>query len=282
MPARRIVPVVYAVVIVMALAVPASAQLLLNEILLPPRSLAMGSASTAMRNELEVSLGNPAGLSQMARAGLAAAGAVAGDINFLGAGVFGINTERDRRYAFTLLEMDDDQLNFENTIVAGTICLAMDARLSVGVNVKWVFNNPAGADSDDQFTADVGLQYRVSPESERSAVVGAVLSNIFDQVSAGVDQGTQFALGAQGELASNITVVADVADLFNAGPGGAVFRAGVEAGVGENILLRAGVNEGDSSLGAALRAGKVRIDVGWRNDTEVREDIVTVGVSSSF
>jgi hypothetical protein len=279
---RHVVAVMCAVVIAMAVAVPAGAQLLLNEILLPPRSLAMGSASTAMRNELEVSLGNPAGLSQMVRSGLAGAGAIVGDINFFGAGVFGVNTERDRRYAFTVLELDDDQLNFESTAVAGAICFDTGSKLSVGMNVKWLFNDPAGQDSDDQFTADIGLQYRVSPESERSAVVGAVMSNIFDQVSAGVDQGTQFALGAQAELSGNILLVADVADMFNAGPEGALFRAGMEAEVGENILVRAGVNEGDSSLGAALRAGKARIDIGWRSDTDLRNDIVTVGVSSNF
>jgi hypothetical protein len=261
MPARQVVVVLCAIVVGVVLAIPATGQLLLNELLLPPRALAMGGASTAMRNELEVSLGNPAGLSQLRRSGLAGAAAVSGDVDFLGVGVFGVNTSRDRQYAFTVLELDDNQLDFENSVVAATISYDAGDRLSVGTTIKWVFNDPGVGGSDEQFTADIGLQYRVSPESERSAVVGAVISNIFNEVSAGIDEGTQFALGAQAKLSDEILVAADVADLFNAGPERAVFRAGLEVELGENILVRAGVNEGDSSIGAALVSGKVRLDV---------------------
>ncbi|MGD8238638.1 MAG: hypothetical protein PVH68_08810 [Armatimonadota bacterium] len=282
MRAKRVVAVVWAIMASMALALPASGQLLSNELLLPPRALAMGGASTGMRNELEVSLGNPAGLSQLRRSGLAGAAAIAGDIDFVGAGVFGVSSTRERQYAFTLLDIEDDQLGSNSTVVGGTISYDAGERLSVGTTIKWLFNNPSGGDSNDYLTADVGFQYRVSPESERCAIVGAVISNIFNETSAGIDPGTQFAFGAQGELSDKVLIAADVADLFNAGPGGAIFRAGVEVEFGDNILIRAGVNEGDSSVGAAFESGKARIEVGWRPDTGVRDDIVTVGASSTF
>jgi hypothetical protein len=235
-----------------------------------------------MRTELEVALGNPAGLSQLRRSGPAGAASVSGDIDFIGFGYLGTQPDEGRQYAFTFLSMEDDQLGFNNEVVAGTIGMAMDERLTLGTTIKWMFNSPPVGPSDDQVTADVGLQYLVSPESSRSAVVGVVLSNIFNQTTAGVDPGSQFSIGAQGRFSDEILVAADVADLFNSGPAGAIFRAGVEAEVGEGLFLRAGVNDGDSSVGVGIERGKVRFDVGWRNDTELRDEIVTVGASSTF
>jgi hypothetical protein len=282
MPTRQLIRIASALIVAVAMAVPASADLRLSQMVMAPRALAMGSATTAMRNELEVALGNPAGLSQLGRSGLTGAASVSGDVDFFGVGYLGTDPEEGRQYAFTFLNMDDKQLGFESKVAGGSVAMGIDERLTFGTTLKWLFTEPPGGPSDDHFTADVGLQYLVSPESSRSAVVGVVLSNIFSETLAGVDPGTQFSIGAQGKFSDEVLVAADVTDLFNSGPAGAVFRAGVEVEFGGGIILRAGLNDGDGSLGAGIESGKTRFEVGWRNDTVLRDEIVTVGASSSF
>ncbi|MFQ6096154.1 MAG: outer membrane beta-barrel protein [Armatimonadota bacterium] len=286
MSRHGIVPLVIGAAAALAVgATPAPCQMLSNEIILTPRAIAMGSAITAGRNEIEFLVGNPAGLMQVGSNGGGAALAVSNDLDSVVAGAISRGGVSRPAGAFGFMHLEDDVNGFEDTVIGGGVATRPSDNLAVGLSIMHHSAKLTGMTAEkDKWTFDVGMQYTFRPNKPNSPVLGASASNITGETIPGTDAQTVFNVGAKLSLDPDgkVNVLADWVDVGDQTEQGARFRAGVEARIEQGVLVRAGVNDGTGTLGIGYAARSWRVDAGWQNDTSERRSLWVVGASTNF
>jgi hypothetical protein len=285
MSPHRIVLIIGLLAALAAAATPASCQLLSNEIILTPRALAMGSAVTAGRNEIEFLVGNPAGLMQVRAHGGGACFAISGDLDSVIAA--GISNGEDSRPAagFGVLYAKDYVRHFQDTLIGGAIAARPSDNLAVGLNIIHHSAKYIGMTSEkDEWTFDLGMQYAFDPERKNSPVLGATVANITNEHLPVEEAGTVVNLGVQIPLDADgkVDVLADWVDVGQQTELGARFRAGVEAQLERGVFVRAGINDGTGTVGLGYGSRVWRVDAGWQNSTSERDSLWVVGASTNF
>ncbi len=265
------------------------------------RSLAMGGAFTAVADDLEAVLWNPAGIALMPHRQFGYGDSVRTDPKSLRFGGYAAPAQEGPSAGITYLRAHNKAYGITETSYTYTFAQPMSDRLAVGGNVKYTHFKHIN-ESKQGFGGDVGALYAVSDALRFGAAVlnvtnpralnGGLISSgetvpatrsarvLNVGASYRINPYTQPGKLGTAPLGFQTTLAFDVFDATDQVR--RQMRFGVEHQLGQRLLLRAGLMSSTPTAGLGLRMGNYMLNAGvlfGRNGERSTESMVSLTAS---